>query len=498
MKLHPYTALIRGLSRGASTGVVVAVVSSMSEGSFRAAGGTLAAVAVAVLLGIGYEFLYYRRYEYELTADTLDIASGVVSRRVREIPLRRIQNVDVSQNAIHRLLDVATLRIETAGGSTTEATLRYVGRRQAEQLQDALSERSDHLAGVGDREGVVETGELLFELDRIELALTSALSIDPGVSAIGSVVALVAEGFLPRSGIDATRPIETMRGLGPIEIVLGVSGILLVAWLFSVAVVFNRYAGFKLRRVEDELRYERGFLGSYTGTIPLEKVQTLSVTENPLKRRIGYATLSIETAGYAPGQSRSGAQTAVPLARLDRVFDLATEIDGVSIDGGDFRRPPRRARQRYLVRYTLVVGVLGAIAYAVNLATGWLGRWSLVLLGILFVPVGAHLAWINRGYVEAEDHFVTRAGFWRRQTRIVPYRRIQTIVDRRTIFQRRRNLASVTADTASTSSLRGGDAVAIDVDEGDARRLRSTLLRKLLVQKAGVDPPPDDSIGPQP
>lgn len=487
MKLHPYTAVIRGLSRGASTGVLVAIFGSMSSGSLAVAGGTLVAVIAAVLLGIGYESLYYRRYDYELTPDSLDIASGVVSRRVREIPLGRIQNVDVRQNPLHRLLGIAALDIETAGGSSTEATLQYVSVGRARELQDALSEGSEHLTGVGAVEGDVEAasgGELLFELDRRELALTSALSIDPGVSAVGSFVAIAFEGLLPRStGIDPTRPIATIREFAPLEIALGVAGVLTVAWLFSVVVVFNRYAGFRLRRVGEDLRYERGFLGSYTGTIPTDKIQTLTVTENPLKRRIGYSTLSIETAGYAPGQSDGGAQTAIPIARRDRVVDLAATIEGARIDETGFRRPPGRARYRYLVRYMLGVGVLATVAFFVDASTGAIDRWYLAFLGVGAVPVAAHLTWIHRGYQEIEEHFIARTGFWRRRTRIVPYDRIQTVVDRRTVFQRRRDLANVTADTASTSSLGGGDAVAIDVDAADADRLRSTLTRELLKRR---------------
>ncbi len=497
MKLHPYTAVIRGLSRGASTGVVVAIFGSMSSGSMAAVGGTLVAVAVAALFGMGYEFLYYRRYDYELTTDSLDIASGVISRRVREIPLRRIQNVDVRQNPLHRLLGVAVLSIETAGGSSTEATLRYVSVDRARELQDALSEKSEHLTAVdavGDDVEATAAGELLFELDRRELALTSALSIDPGVSAVGSFVALAFEGLLPRSaGIDPTRPIATIRGFAPIEIALGIAGVLAVAWLFSVVVVFNRYAGFRLRRVGDDLRYERGFLGSYTGTIPTDKVQTLTVTENPLKRRIVYATLLIETAGYAPGQSGGGAQTAIPIARRDRVMELVATIEGARIDETGFRRPPSRARRRYLVRYSLGIGVLAAVAFFADARTGAIGRWYLAFLGLGAVPIAAHLTWIHRGYQETDEHFVTRTGFWRRRTRIVPYDRIQTVVDRRTVFQRWRDLADVTADTASTSSLRGGDAVAIDVDADDADRLRSVLTRELLKRRGGS--PSGDSIG---
>jgi len=66
-------------------------------------------------------------------------------------------------------------------------------------------------------------------------------------------------------------------------------------------VALNYYYGFRLSRAGDELRYERGLFRRYSGSIPTEKVQALRIADNPAKRAL-YASLSIETAGYAPGQ----------------------------------------------------------------------------------------------------------------------------------------------------------------------------------------------------
>ncbi len=85
------------------------------------------------------------------------------------------------------------------------------------------------------------------------------------------------------------------------------------------------YYGFRLSRVGD-LQYERGLLQRYNGSIPLDKLQTLTVRENALKRRFGYATLAVETAGYAVGTSVN-AGVAVPLAPREEVYELARDID---------------------------------------------------------------------------------------------------------------------------------------------------------------------------
>ncbi|PSQ06413.1 hypothetical protein BRC97_06435 [Halobacteriales archaeon QS_6_71_20] len=101
------------------------------------------------------------------------------------------------------------------------------------------------------------------------------------------------------------------------------------------------------------------------------------------------------------------------------------------------------------------------------------------LVGVALAPLAGHLTWANRGHAAVGDGFVARAGVFRRRTRLVPYFRLQTVFVARSAFQRRRDLASVVADSASSSSLLGGDAVAYDLDDGDADTLRGELLDRL-------------------
>ncbi|PSQ34418.1 hypothetical protein BRD11_03925, partial [Halobacteriales archaeon SW_12_69_24] len=128
-------------------------------GALGSEGGLLGLVGIVAFasLFVGYFFAYYRRYEYELTADTFDIRSGVLSRREREIPLRRIQNVDISQSVVQRILGIASVSLETAGGGQTEAQLQYVSEDEAERLQSEVSRlRRASEASPGDPEADAE------------------------------------------------------------------------------------------------------------------------------------------------------------------------------------------------------------------------------------------------------------------------------------------------------------------------------------------------------
>jgi putative membrane protein len=484
MKLSLLSVPYRVVERGGSVVFTAAILFSGASAAFGPVGTLVGAglVGLALLLVIGYEVAYYRRFEYDLDGDTFDIRSGVISRRNREIPLRRIQNVDISRNVVQRALGIAAVDFETAGGSETEASLRFVEFAEAKRLQAEIGRLK--------RGGEAEDGDAdapeaaeLFALSPRELALVGALSFD---ARIPGLLFVLLSGSVP--AVSSLLPVGTSRFLLAAGVVaLGV-GVVLVAWLAGAAAAVLNYYDFRLTRVEDELQYERGLLRRYDGSIPLDKVQTLTVADDPLKRLFGYASLRIETAGYAPGSGsgEGGSEAAVPLATRERVFDLANRIE--SFGSPAFERPPKRVRSRYAFRYLLAVGVFVGLLYAVTVVTPRSLPWYGPLPLALFAPVAAHLKWKHRGYWLGETHVVTRNGVLRRRIKVVPYYRVQTVIDTRTVFQRRWGVATVTADTAGSLSLVGHDAAAVDVDAATADDLRTALdtrLRESLATRRG-------------
>jgi putative membrane protein len=464
-KLHPFSIAYRAVSQLGQVGFVVFLSfygGTDAVDGFSVVVLALAAAGVALAAVLVWQFAYYRRFEYEITDDSFDIRSGVVSRRNRQIPLRRVQNVDVTENVVHRLLGIAKVNIETAGGSQSEASLRYVGAETARGIQREVRRRKTELggeSGVGSETDEEERGEGLYEISNSELLLLSAFSIDARLIAF----ALFAVSFLPPESL----PLDALPSrLAVLPLLVLAVAVVFVLWLIGFATSFSRYYGFVLRRVDDTLGYERGLFNRYSGSIPLDKIQTFTLDENVLKRYFGYATLGVETAGYSPTQARQqGSETAVPLAKRGRVLSLANEIDGV--DEPEFTLPPKRARRRYAFRYTLLVAALSAVLYAASVYVTPF-RWYLPVVALPLVPLAAHLKWRNRGYYLGEDYAATRNGFWNRTTVVLPYYRVQNVIGSETVLQRRWGIATVTLDTAGSSGLRNDEASAVDIDAEDA------------------------------
>lgn len=490
MKLHPLTALRDAGAygtQGGSLGIVAGIVGTATGVLPSAA--VVVLVAVGAVVGAAFGVARYAVFRYELGERTLAIRSGVVQRQEREIPLERVQNVDVQQSILQRLFGVAVVRFETAGGGQTEGQLRFVGAEEAASLQSELRRRKRAARGEAEEGAAADEPEpeLLFELSRRRLAMLAAVSFRWGVVPLLAFGGPIVDDLLLRVFRRVVVPVLLDGDLSPSNprllgvVAGGVAAYLLLTWVVSAAITVVQYHGFRLARVGDELVYERGLLRRYSGTVPLDKVQSLAVEANAPMRALGYAALRIETAGYAPGSGGNGdatAPSAVPLADRAAVLSLAAAIEDV--EDLSVERPPRRARRRYVGRYSLVALGLAVPMAAVHTWVIPLGVfWALPALALLAAAPWAHLTWANRGHRTDATHFVTRTGVWRRRTRIVPYYRLQTVLTERSVFQRRWGLASVVGDTAATGFRRGQQATAFDLDLGRARSVHETLRARL-------------------
>ena len=509
MKLAPLSVPYRALQKASRLAITLVFVGSVGTEVGFSSALVAAGIGGAIALALAYEFAYYRRYQYTFTDDTFDIESGVLNRREREIPYGRVQNVDISRNIIQRLLGLSAINLETAGGGSTEAAIRYVTAEAATTIQDEIrrrkrgddqrrrtgTESADNTArdaadpdseatdSAATREFDEPEEELLFEISPSELALAGILSFDPRVPGLLFAVFTGSIPFVspvvPEPAAVATTGLDPTLVLFVMGVVLLV-GLVVLSWVVGAISAVVNYWGFRLTRSETELRYERGLLQRYSGTIPFEKIQTVTISDNPLKRRAGYATLAVETAGYAPGQANDrGSEAAVPIAGHDRIRRLAAEIDGC--ETGGFNQPPKRIRRRYLARYLIALAGVTGLLYAASISVTRLAAlpWYLPLVGVFLAPIAAHYKWLHRGYRLGTNHLVTRNGVWNRETKRVPYHRLQTVIDSRTLFQRRWRVATVIGDTAGSLSVLGDDAAAVDIEVDDAVTLRSELRDRL-------------------
>ena len=74
------------------------------------------ALAILVVSAVGL-VLYWTRFEYRVGDNEIRIDSGIFSRTHRSIPFDRVQDVDITQGPVARVLGMAQVRFETGASA---------------------------------------------------------------------------------------------------------------------------------------------------------------------------------------------------------------------------------------------------------------------------------------------------------------------------------------------------------------------------------------------
>lgn len=436
----------------------------------------IAALAFVIFLAsFIWEYLVWRNYTFSIEEGGIKISHGVVRKKDRDIPLGRVQNIDIRRNIFHRILGIAEVDFETAGGKKTEAGLKYLEKNKAEEIKTQIKRQKADEEVTKARERKEE--KPIYEINPKELFLLSVFSVD--YRAVSFV--FVGGGFLANF-FGNLLPSPQLGEWSTLVIFSLIFALTILAWLAGGISNFLKYYRFKLYGGENSLEYERGLLNRASGNIPIEKIQFLSIEENPLKRFFDYSTLKIETAGYA-GKKRQkiGAEAAIPLAKREKVLEFAHSF--LDFEAIKLNEIPKRSRLRYMIRYIiLVIGSL-ILGFVISKFLYQFNYW-LLLIPLFLTPLAAHLKWKNKGYQLDEKCFLSMNGFWNRKTIIAPYFRIQNLIRNQTILQKRWDLATIILDTAGQPKL-SNNPHAGDIDSPNSKeminevqdRFRNSLIR---------------------
>jgi uncharacterized membrane protein YdbT with pleckstrin-like domain len=143
MDLHPGEEVVfeghpswRGLLSfylgGVAAAVVVAVVVALIGSAWT--GVLVGAVLVALLLVFG--FVKRMSTTYLVSTQRLYIRRGLLSKRMQQTRIDRVQNVNTDQSLRERLLRVGTVDFDTAGSDDSE--FRFVGIANPSQVVAAV------------------------------------------------------------------------------------------------------------------------------------------------------------------------------------------------------------------------------------------------------------------------------------------------------------------------------------------------------------------------
>jgi putative membrane protein len=427
-RLHPLFLLtgLGGVAKGI-WGMLAASAYFAAQGRWKLA--IIFAVLVAVTSIVGL-LVQWWTLEYRVGGDQIRIDTGLLHRKSRAIPFERVQDVDIVQGPVQRLLGLAQVRFETGGsaGGKEEGVLHTVSLERAQALRAQIRERRAPAAVV---EQAVETAETspLYAMDNRRLLIAGLFNFSLAVLAalfgvsktFGDVIGFdpFSRGFWAQA-LALSEPLrQLIMANAVITAIAGLVVLLLLGAATGIVRTVLRDHGFRIDRSGGGLRCRRGLLTRTDVTLPLKRAQAALVLTGPVRRAFGWFELKLQS--LAQDERGKGDHVIAPLARETEVESLVREVGWPAAPAA---AGWRRISRAYLTIFLIAMVPLALIALVQS--------WFLPIVGlVMLAAISAAslvriLAWPRTRYSLDGVFLFVETGWWRQRRLILPITKVQS------------------------------------------------------------------------
>jgi putative membrane protein len=337
------------------------------------------AVGVFLLGTLGYWVSWRKRVFWINDENELEVASGVLFRRSRQLRISRLQSVDIVRPLIARLTGYSSLKVEVAGSGDSRVVLSFLSIKAAQALRSTILNlaKSDlaptESAGLGpvtelrvDAESHSDSElEWQWKVPNGRLVASLALTTSTYFLIIGAVASVVFAVLDPFRG----------TGLLTLALAVGGSGISLINGVTSL---FN----FSIGRSESGIAISHGLFTTANYTVSPIRIQAIGLVQPIAWRPLGWFQLAINVAGTDQSSQKSGPRVLIPVihekdlpelfGELVPAWNLGVDRDWVTADQSSRWRFPWQSRRLaisvdpdlFMVRSGALTRRLGAVPHA--------------------------------------------------------------------------------------------------------------------------------------
>jgi putative membrane protein len=262
-------------------------------------------VAISIII-LFFSYLSYLKFTFYLDHEKQEfiINKGIFSRTLLTIRLDKIQQVNINQSLLQKLIGVYSLQIDTPGGDSNEVSIKAINEKLAYSLKE-------HLLN-GQKDSTIVVTPTLSQVPFLKLSATTLFKV--GLTSNYGSSLLLLMGFIYavfHNAKDLLKAFDTDNGQVEAAIKTGASlfsvGILIAIFLgilllINIVRTFVTYFDFNISKHKFSLLLSSGLFAKKNMVLSPMKIQTTTYSQNYFQKKLNLINFSLKQAASGEPQ----------------------------------------------------------------------------------------------------------------------------------------------------------------------------------------------------
>lgn len=418
---------------------------------------TIGFFGIVLVVGI-VAYLKYLNFTFYIDDEKEEfiINEGIFNKTKTIIQLNKIQQVNINQSLIQRLIGVYGVDVDTSGNDKKEGNIKAIDHQLAVALKSKLLENEKKVAKesttpyqedfTNDKQvhpflkispiSLLKVGITSNYLKSIGLLVTFFFTIYENVRHFGE------EQLVDKNKIDTL--IEKSNSLHSIVILTFV--MLTIVFLINLLRTFVKYFNYSILKQKGSLLLSYGLISTKSTILKPEKVQQVLVSQNYFQKKLNVLELKIK---QASSKEKKEAESQIEIPGCNSVErDAILRLIFNELPQEGLLLTPNFRKLVFSIFLLVALPLLGYYLFAHYLESAVFQYQKLAFVYAMLILLLLFFGYKNYRLYINEHHIIKKSGVWDISHEILSVEKIQSITTSQLFWHKGLNIGSLKIHTA--------------------------------------------------
>lgn len=415
--------------------------------------GTVAVISAIALVA----FLKYKNFTFYIDNQNEEfiISEGIFNKTKTTIQLNKIQQVNINQSLIQRVIGVYELEVDTAGSANKEGKIKAISHPLALSLKSQLLDNENRTIAVPTDETATMVNDELVATPFISISFISLLKVGITSNYVKSLSLLLlffitATDYINKfTGKDIFEDKDIEAYVNKTAVITSL--LLFVVILFGIVLVINvfrivfRYFDYKITKQKGTLLLSFGLINTKSTILKPEKVQITTISRNYFQKEMNILEIKIKQATSGEKEKRTAAIDIPGCSNHEKNEILKLLFHQIPQKGLMLR--PNYRKLVFSVFLIIIVPLSGFFIVAANVPEMMEFAYVTALYA-LFLGLILYFGFRNYRLFINDDFIIKQSGAWDISEEIISIKKIQAVTVSQLFWHKNADIGYLTLHTA--------------------------------------------------